>query len=1580
MDNRERIKLLVALLGAPGALGFAPGEGRRPVAGAGNFHAGAARGGAFGRPSGGGEGASVGSQSQALTDRRIVQNRVGRHHGAGRAGGSSTALGFNPFIGLAAAGSALIASGAALLLKPLTGSGKEKKRTRNERSNRRKAPKRKIIDIIDWPDDLNKEKGMRERTGLGWTNDKTDDVETDSVYARMLVEQMRGATLDTVETVADVGVEREGFLGDLEICDATDPKVLCQCAAKLTLYLNAVAEGGADVTPEIALLISDYLDSIASRPKATGKPLTKWAVTSYLNLVRSEVTFPPSEAALESYLNSLANGALAAPSSAAAISFNLANYVENPTIPPPSNGEPLSDVGTHQDEPPGRVRDVTLPSAPIDYSEPAASQPSIGDYPWPVVQIAAPIPYTTITPLQSTIDPTPADKGVASDPVAPLPTTFDEVKPDPAPAQLPSAVDNVPVAYLDTLYEECNAKKRSERCAPAITSYLDALSTGAIQPSKLATAGISSYMDEIAPDELARDRNVKSYLETYRGVSSYLEGISSGKVGPPSSDMMKSYLQQLRSGDATDPMTALGYVSYLADKNDNQMAGLIRQPVQANEPSIVENDTAATTLMDEITEVCVAPAVIASTESFPTESAGAPSTECASAITNYLDALSVGAVEPSRLASAGISSYLDTISDDAVVSGGGSGIASYVDGVGSVGALDISGAVEAARIAAAARAAAPVDATEAAVSEYMANVSSGEVESPSSSQVKGYLDAVSSGSESAPEAAKSIFDYLASLGGSGAAVSPGVRAPSYLDSVAASDGPSVSSGGDGVPGYLDTINEIEEVLLDEITEVCAAPATISASEALNTDVIQEPSTECASAITNYLDALSAGAVEPCRLASAGISSYLETISDDAVVSGGGSGIASYVDGVGSVGALDFSGAVEAARIAAAARAAAPVDATESAVTDYMELLASGAVASPPSATLESYLGDVVEGTISLPSTPDAISSYMDAATSKSTSIDTTTDEEGMATVTKVTRLVIEDVEEELLGEITEVCAAPAAIASFSGERSEAVGSVSPSTECASAITNYLDALSSGAVEPSRLASAGISSYLDTISDGVGVSGGGSGIASYLDGVGSVGALDFSGAVEAARVASAARAAAPVDATEAAVFDYMDRLAGGMMEAPSSSQVKGYLDAVSSGSESAPEAAKSISDYLASLGGSGAAVSPGVRAPSYLDSVAASDGPSVSSGGDGVPGYLDTINEVCISPAVAARSSAASVGGRGESVSVTPSSECASAITNYLDALSAGVVEPDRVASAGISSYLDTISGGVGVSEGGSGMGSYMKDVGDAKALRFSRFRARSPAPSPSAAAMEGEDGGTSGGYADADSMGSSSSSSSPTEAAVSSFLEGIASGTVASPPSATLESYLGDVVEGRVSLPSTPDAITSYMDAATSKSTSIDTTTDEEGMATVTKVTRLVIEDVEEELLGEITEVCAAPAAIASFSGERSEAVGSVSPSTECASAITNYLDALSSGAVEPSRLASAGISSYLDTISDGVGVSGGGSGIASYLDGVGSAGALDFSGAVEAARVAAAARAAAPVDATEAAVSEYMANRLRRA
>ena len=137
MDNRERIKLLVALLGAPGALGFAPGEGRRPVAGAGNFRAGAARGVAFGRPSGGGEGASVGSQSQALTDRRIVQNRVGRHHGAGRAGGSSTALGFNPFIGLAAAGSALIASGAALLLKPLTGSGKEKKRTRNERSRKK---------------------------------------------------------------------------------------------------------------------------------------------------------------------------------------------------------------------------------------------------------------------------------------------------------------------------------------------------------------------------------------------------------------------------------------------------------------------------------------------------------------------------------------------------------------------------------------------------------------------------------------------------------------------------------------------------------------------------------------------------------------------------------------------------------------------------------------------------------------------------------------------------------------------------------------------------------------------------------------------------------------------------------------------------------------------------------------------------------------------------------------------------------------------------------------------------------------------------------------------------------------------------------------------------------------------------------------------------------------------------------------------------------------------------------------------------------------------------------------------------
>ena len=127
--------------------------------------------------------------------------------------------------------------------------------------------------------------------------------------------------------------------------------------------------------------------------------------------------------------------------------------------------------------------------------------------------------------------------------------------------------------------------------------------------------------------------------------------------------------------------------------------------------------------------------------------------------------------------------------------------------------------------------------------------------------------------------------------------------------------------------------------LDAITEVCEPMGTS-----------RGPTVECAGAITNYLDALSAGAAKPID-AGPGIASYLDTIA-----SAGGDSVA-------------------------ATASAGETSSSSPAVAGYLDAVASGEVASPSAPAVKTFLDTVASG--SLPGSGAAIASYLESLDSVS---------------------------------------------------------------------------------------------------------------------------------------------------------------------------------------------------------------------------------------------------------------------------------------------------------------------------------------------------------------------------------------------------------------------------------------------------------------------------------------------------------------------------------------------------------------------------------------------------------------------
>ena len=506
-----------------------------------------------------------------------------------------------------------------------------------------------------------------------------------------------------------------------------------------------------------------------------------------------------------------------------------------------------------------------------------------------------------------------------------------------------------------------------------------------------------------------------------------------------------------------------------------------------------------------------------------------------------------------------------------------------------------------------------------------------------------------------------------------------------------------------------------------------------------------------------------------------------------------------------------------------------------------------------------------------------------------------------------------------LDAIGEVCMARAAAAGPSGADLDADGGgdtnldgaaspAAPTAECAYAITDYLDALSLGSVQPTGFASAGISSYLDTLTGGGGRPG--------------------------AAPTNAGAARRPGQSSPiAAVSDYLDSISSGEVEAPSISQMKGYLDALAGGDEPSPVTASSIVSYVDSPEMDSAVTTSATYVAAY----------SAETSGTS---YLDTINEVC-EPI----SATASLGdGAG------PSPECAYAITDYLDALSIGVVQPTRLASAGIGSYLDTISGGAAVSAGGSGVQSYTDTVGSSGAIEFSA------APTSVSVTLSlCNDPDAIAAYKDAASSHSTSikyipekdgtytkeettrlefpSSIGSTKEDVVSYLNGVANGFIPAPVAG---------IDGSVSLSSTSEEIAAYKDAALSETKSVNIVEEGDGTFTRREITHLefpsmytddiengtssgLSADIVESYLGYVSK--AGPSKVPSETSEAESTLSSFFNGGGTESAVSSFLNGIASGAfVAPSA---DSVHTYLGDIVNGkVSLPSSSNAIASYMDG----------------------------------------------
>ena len=404
--------------------------------------------------------------------------------------------------------------------------------------------------------------------------------------------------------------------------------------------------------------------------------------------------------------------------------------VPSPPASPPSSASPPSPASQSQSQsmpqflPPRRVRQPRQ-DAPLSAVTRSAD--------------ASP-PTPPQTPPQT---PTPT-------PTPPLPSPLGPAKYTSIPVA-PADASRTPSSYADAIKEECVGGESDARkkCAPAISSYLDALYSGAVRPAPATSVAISNYLSSLSSDRVEIGSASGAWA-----VASYLEELSSGAVQAPALGSVGSYLDALSMGEVRVPTTEGSIRSYMDGKSEGDFYVNVDRNIslpstpdaiasyiavadsqETSVETIQEED--GTIIRKEVTRLEFESSKVGSTESevisyldIVKEECNAANVEatqpsCAPAISSYLDALSTGSERLAPEGSAAISKYMDALSPE--------------------------------------KGATATSSSGAAVSTYLKEVSSGAIPAPPSIEVSSYLNALSTGNIKVPTSAEDLNSSMYSI-------------------------------------------------------------------------------------------------------------------------------------------------------------------------------------------------------------------------------------------------------------------------------------------------------------------------------------------------------------------------------------------------------------------------------------------------------------------------------------------------------------------------------------------------------------------------------------------------------------------------------------------------------------------------------------------------------------------------------------------------------------------------------------------------------------------------------------------------
>jgi len=939
----------------------------------------------------------------------------------------------------------------------------------------------------------------------------------------------------------------------LEACNVAVPTA--ECASAITKYLETLSTGSSLAGREGSAAITNYLDSISSGDG--GMKTSAAAVTSYLDALSCGIVELPSEQAIRLYLDALYSGQLTTP----ATGGDITSY--------------LSSVNT------GSATTSTPSVSSTDrlnfYQDNVAVTNSVDSMP---------------STWNSDSPATPASKPIVS-----------QGNVSPSMPRVAAPMSNAELELcMETMSEACDVNAANPACAEAISDYLYSLSAGAVQPQFEFSAAISSYLDSLSYGHSATSST------SAEAVTGFLDDLANGQAAAPSVEAIESYLEALSTGQAATPAEGSNIISYLSRFDP--------VPIQESEPeptAMFPTDSGtgvgpdsyldSTSFMDSVGDGTASAVPTTPMGTWPASyddntpsgleqddsiggggraiyantlteacNAKAPSEQCSAAISNYLDALSVGTVEPTRDCADAITNHVDSIST---------------------------------------KKAANTSTSAGAITALLDGLSRGTVAKPTEKVVSSYLDVLSSGDAATPATGGAITSYMSSLNAyasvpSGSAITvSGVDQSLERVSDVCGGGASTTECAAAITGYFNSLSKGNSQptgkgvaaitsCIDSLSD--EAPGTISTSAgavtaylaALATRAVESPSEK---AVASYLDALSSRRVATPATGGA-ITSYLSTLSTDAPVVPNivgdssqylnilsavcesdapipecATAITNYLVSV-SIGAVLPSGD-GAAAITAYIDSISPgrsniATTSASAVTAYLVSLSTKAINAPSEDAICSYLEALSTGQVTIPPTGSAITSYLGNA-------DGAVMPTGYQASASMRSMPSTPSEPFIPPPVPSETDIPPPMPSFNSESSttisvtagtsggkknyvdmisEACNVHSPSQNCADVVADYLAAISTGEIQPTKEGGNTISRYLDDLSP--------------------------QSPVESSDSDS------PSKSSASAVTSFLGALSIGAVDAPTSNAFSSYLDALQRGEVTIPKNGAAITGYLSSV--------------------------------------------------------------------------------------------------------------------------------------------------------------------------------------------------------------------------------------------------------------------------------------------------------------------------------------------------------------------------------------------------------------